>query len=158
MCVEPAHIPLKGILPARVITRVGLWTLKPSQLSTQTGRFKAQASDSRAYVMLANFSDTPLVILKFTVLGVAELVSEALVDGGNASRPCVETHKGRKNEVVYRNFLEGKLGHLPSKERGRIEPVLLKYAHVFHDEDSNDFKTRELVEHEIILEDSTPIR
>ena len=40
----------------------------------------------------------------------------------------------------------------------KIELVLLKYAHVFHDEESNDFKATELVEHEINLEDPTPIR
>ena len=103
VCVEPAHIPLQGVLPARVLTRVGQDTRRPSQLSTQPDRFKAPVSDSRAYVMLANFSDTPLVIPKSTVV---EQVSETLVDRVNASRPRAETGKRTKNEALYRKLLE----------------------------------------------------
>jgi len=39
-----------------------------------------------------------------------------------------------------------------------IEPVLMKYAHVFHDEETNDFKGTEVIEHKIVLEDTRPIR
>jgi len=39
-----------------------------------------------------------------------------------------------------------------------IEPVLMKYAHVFHDEESNDFKDTDVIEHQIVLEDTRPIR
>ena len=39
-----------------------------------------------------------------------------------------------------------------------IEPMLLKYAHVFNDEDSNDFKGTDVIEHQIVLEDARPIR
>ena len=35
--------------------------------------------------------------------------------------------------------------------------MLLKYAHVFHDEDTNDFKAADVVEHEITVERDTPI-
>jgi len=35
-----------------------------------------------------------------------------------------------------------------------IEQVLIKYAHVFHDEESNDFKGTDVIEHQIVLEDS----
>jgi len=80
------------------------------------------------------------------------------VDRVNASRPRAETGKRTKNEVFYRKLLEGKLDHLASEDRKKIEPVLLKYAHFLHDEESNDFIATELVEHEINLENPTPIR
>jgi hypothetical protein len=39
-----------------------------------------------------------------------------------------------------------------------IEPVLLKYAHVFHDEETNDFKGSDIIEHQILIGDSRPIK
>jgi len=36
--------------------------------------------------------------------------------------------------------------------------VLQKYAHVFHDEETNDFKSTDIIEHQISLEDNKPIR
>jgi hypothetical protein len=36
--------------------------------------------------------------------------------------------------------------------------VLEKFAHAFHDEDTNDFKFTTVVEHKIIVTDPTPIR
>jgi len=50
------------------------------------------------------------------------------------------------------------LDHLPQEERRLIETVVLKYAHVFHDEDTNDFKATAVVEHEITNEGDTPTR
>jgi hypothetical protein len=153
VCVEPAHIPIQGIHPARVITRVGLDTRV-----TQPEYFKTPVPNSRAYVMLANFSDTPIMIPKSTVLGVAEQISETLVDRINTSQQHTEPGKRKKNEGLYSKLLKGKLDHLPSEDRKKIEPVLLKYAHVFHDEESNDFKATGLIEHEINLNDPTPVR
>ena len=43
-------------------------------------------------------------------------------------------------------------------EKQVTEPVLIKYAHVFHGEDSNDFKSTDVIEHQIVLEDTRPIR
>jgi hypothetical protein len=51
----------------------------------------------------------------------------------------------RKNEGLYQNFVHGKLDHLPEEQKDSIEPVLLKYAHVFHDEDTNYFKGTDLI-------------
>ena len=39
-----------------------------------------------------------------------------------------------------------------------LEPVLRKYKHVFHDEQCNDFKSTEVVEHQIDTGDAKPIR
>ena len=151
VCVEPAHIPMHGILPARVITRVGLSITQPEHN-------KAPIPNSRTHVMLVNFGDSPITIPKSTVLGIAEQVSETLVNRINTSQRCKEMGKVIENEVLYRKLLGGKLDHLPSEDREKIEPVLLKYAHVFHDEESNDFKATDVVEHEINLNDPTPVR
>ena len=50
------------------------------------------------------------------------------------------------------------MDHLPQEEKDLIEPVLLKYAHVFHDEDTNDFKGTDIIEHQIIVDNVPPIR
>ena len=37
-----------------------------------------------------------------------------------------------------------------------IEPVLKKCAHVFHEEESYDFKCTDVIEHQIVLENQRP--
>jgi len=113
--------------------------------------------------MLANFSNKPLVVPKATVLGVAEEISESLVDRINPkcrseSDPPVKSHRQKKNEALYRKLLQGKLYHLSQDERQTIEPILLKYAHVFHDENTNDYKCTDVMEHQILVGDTPPIR
>jgi hypothetical protein len=39
-----------------------------------------------------------------------------------------------------------------------IEYILIKYAHVFHDEELKDFKATNFVEYEILVGDTTPTR
>ena len=56
--------------------------------------------------MVANVSDTPLVIPKWAVLGVAEQVSEALVERINArnqsdSSPSSNPKENGENEALY---------------------------------------------------------
>jgi len=51
----------------------------------------------------------------------------------------------RKNEALYEKLLPGKLDHLNN-------------AHVFHDENENDFKCTNVVEHQIQVGDTKPIR
>jgi len=63
-----------------------------------------------------------------------------------------------KNAALYQKLLKGKLNHLPKTERQLLEPVLWKYAHLFHDEETNDFRATDVVEHQIELEDTRPIR
>ena len=106
--------------------------------------------------MLANFSNEPLVVPKATLLCVAEEISESVVDRINPkcksqSDTPVKSHRQRKNEALYRKLLQGKLYHLRQYEIQLIEPNLLKYAHVFHDEDTNDFKCTEVMEHQILV-------
>jgi len=32
-----------------------------------------------------------------------------------------------------------------------MQPVLEKYAHVFHDEETNEFKSTDVIQHQILL-------
>jgi hypothetical protein len=47
---------------------------------------------------------------------------------------------------------------LNKNEKRLIESVLQKYEHVSHDEETNDFKSTNVVEHKIMVTDPTPIR
>jgi len=161
VCVEPAMVPIHGILSARVLTRV---QARPSRQQTSPqGRIVCEAARNCACVMITNFSDEALTVPKATVLGVAEEVSESVVDkintaGQSSVNTPDETSKSVRNRELYQKLLKGKLEHLPQHERQLIEPVLLKYAHVFHDEELNDFKATNVVEFEIPVGDPTPIR
>jgi hypothetical protein len=55
-------------------------------------------------------------------------------------------------------LLKGKQDHLSEEERASIEPVILRYVHLFHDEDSNDFKGTDVIEHRILTGDARPIK
>jgi len=81
VCIEPVQIPIGGILPARALSRVE----QPEHVMTShdddkpTGRFH-----SCACIMVGNFSDEALTIPKATVLGIAEGISESMVNKINA--------------------------------------------------------------------------
>ena len=47
---------------------------------------------------------------------------------------------------------------MTTEDRQHIEPVLRKYAHVFHDEESNDINENNVIDHRIIAGDSNQIR
>jgi len=104
VCVEPAQIPIEGILPARVLSRVELNTQETSQVTSQNSHTETGVPNHCAYIMLANFSNEPLVVPKATVLGITEEISEPLVDSINAgcksdtdspTKPC----RRKKNEA-----------------------------------------------------------
>jgi hypothetical protein len=95
--------------------------------------------------MVANFNDEELTIDKATVLGIAEEVTEGIIDRINVRdnkqpQPLNHREKENKNRTLYKKLLEGKLDQLSEDDRRTLEPVLLRYAHVFHDEETNDFK------------------
>jgi hypothetical protein len=100
--------------------------------------------------MLTNFSNEPLVIPKSTVVGVAETVSETLVNKVNMQN---DTREKKDNDAQFRKLLGDKLDHLTSPER-----ELRRYAHLFHDEEFEEFGAKNVVEHQIIWTDETPIR
>ena len=71
--------------------------------------------------MLASFSDEALTIPRATDLYIAEGIAEILVDKINArseasmTEPPKQPSKGKK-ETLYNKLLQGKLGHLSTKE------------------------------------------
>jgi len=80
VCVEPAQIPIEGILPALGLTRVEPRSDGSSQVMSRDGFDTVRTSDNRALVMVANFSKEELTIPKATVLRVAEEITEELVN------------------------------------------------------------------------------
>jgi hypothetical protein len=159
VCVEPVQIPIEGIFPTRALTRVN-----PSpHVTSQHEHAENRLPNSCAYVMIATFRDEPLTVPKSTVLGIAEEMSGALVNKINPSGesdtklPIKPPRKG-KNEALYRKLLRGKLDHLSLKDRQNVEPILVKYAHTFHEKGSNDFKGTNVIEYEISFNDTHPIR
>jgi hypothetical protein len=163
VCVGPAQIPMQGIFSARVLAPFQPRATQPSNVTSQDGHGTARARNSCAYVMVAYFSDEELTLPKATVLGVAEEISESLVDSvnaGNASGQSQRVKQGNlnRNKALYQKLLKGKLDYLSEEERARIEPVLLRYAHLFHDEDSNDFKGADVIEHRSLTGDARHIK
>jgi hypothetical protein len=113
--------------------------------------------------MLANFSNEPLVVPKATVLGIAEEISEPPVDSINAGCKSdadspTKPRRRKKHEALYNKLLKGELYYLSREDRQLIEPVLLNYVHLFHDEETNDFPGTNVIEHEILVGDAQPIR
>jgi transposase InsO family protein len=117
-------------------------------------------------LMLANFSDEELSVTKATTLGIAQEVSENLLvtlkeqeEGNSNSEYLFGIQEGQEpTGFKCQKYLEEKLSHLNSSERAVIEPVLLRYSNIFHDDESNDFKSTDVVEHRIITGDAQPIR
>jgi len=69
-----------------------------------------------------------------------------------------EPPRKRKNEVLYSKLLKGKLYHLTPEDRHHIEPIIMKYAHIFLDEETNDFKWTTVIEHQIPIGDARRIK
>jgi hypothetical protein len=72
------------------LTRVGTATPRPSDAMSRSSGGKKEAASDRALVLVANFSDEPLTILKSTGLGVAESVSETWVNLVNSDGQTTE--------------------------------------------------------------------
>jgi hypothetical protein len=113
--------------------------------------------------MLDNFSQEKLTLPNATVLGLAEEVSEDFIDQINFGNPQdtespIDSNWEPGNKALYKKLLGGKLDHLGKHEKCFIEPVLRNYTHVFHDEETNDFKSTNVVELVIVVTDRTPIR
>ena len=115
-------------------------------LASKVVHAETDVSGSCAHVILANFSDVELTVPKATVLGVAEEVSELLVNDINEVQTPAKSEPNkppsrRKNEALYQKLLQGKLDHLTEEDRQVIEPILWKYAHVFHDEETMEIRS-----------------
>jgi len=69
ICMEPAMVPIHGVHPARVLTRVQ--TRSSLQLTSLQGHIFSEAPRNCAYEMFTNFSNEALTVPKVTVLGIA---------------------------------------------------------------------------------------
>jgi len=115
--------------------------------------------------MVVNFSKEELTLPKGTVLGLAQEISENLVvsvsDEKNADRGTEQTFFSGSNKKVpkgFKNYVDVKLAHLSRAGKEIIEPVLIKYAGIFHDDEDYDFKSTNVVVHKIETGDATPIK
>ena len=84
--------------------------------------------------MLANLSVEKLTVPKHTVLGIAQQVSEEMIDkirveeGSDIDR----TTRKRKKETLHEKLLPGKLNRLTPEDGWHTEPILLKYSHAMN--------------------------
>ena len=103
---------------------------------------------------------------KRTVLGVAEETSVSIVaaineEGTSNFRNTREKHLKVYmvvNDTSFKEYLQDKLRHLSQAEWSVMEPILIKYRHIFHEEGSNYFRGTDLVEHKIVTGNAKPIR
>ena len=92
--MEPAQILIEGKLPARALSLVESNAHEPSRVIFQSSRSERVVPSYCAYIKLVNFSNEPLVVPKVTVLGVAEEISESLVDRINPKcKSGLDTHQ-----------------------------------------------------------------
>ena len=124
--MEPALIPIEGVLPARVLTRVRSSGCKFSPATSQSDR--AESGSLNTHVLLENFSSETQTIPKATILALAEEVSEALIEKINAgnetsSETPTKPPRKKKNDALYKKLLSGKLDHLTVEDKEQIEPV-----------------------------------
>jgi hypothetical protein len=70
-------------------------------------------------------------------------------EDGNPKREGSAVRTPNKVDTKTKKYLRDSLAHLSDKERAEIEPVLMRYAHVFHDDESGEFGKTDLVRHRI---------
>jgi hypothetical protein len=131
-------------------------------------KFSAEPLDlpktvGRPVAMVAKFSAEPLDLPKDSIGGTVEEMTESIVAmlNCNNGRPSGEgTTKSTPNKVnsKTKQYLRDSLTHQSDEERAEIEPVLMRYAHVFHDEESGEFRKTDLVRHRIETGNAPPIR
>ena len=111
VCVEPAQIPIEGILQARALSRVKSSAHEHSRVKSKSSN-ETGAPSGCAYIMVANFTSEALTIPKTTVLGIAEEGSESLVDRINTdSDQPTKPQRKMRNEALYQKLLQNKLDH-----------------------------------------------
>jgi hypothetical protein len=148
---EPLDVP-KTV--GRPVAMVAKFSAEPLDLPKTVGRPVA---------MVANFSAEPLDLPKDSVVGTAEEMTESIVAmlDCNNGRPSGEgTTKSTPNKVnsKTKQYLRDSLAHLSDEERAETEPVLMRYAHVFHGEESGEFGKTDLVRHRIETGNAPAIR
>jgi hypothetical protein len=112
VCIEPATVHIQGIVVARVLSRVGQTNRHAEQLTPQPTTAKNAPATRSVQVTLANYSSEELTLPNAMVLGVAEEISEQLVDAINAERTTNidPSTKRRANNKLYCKLLKDILG------------------------------------------------
>ena len=107
VCVEPAQLPLEGILVARGLFRAFTKaTERPRQRETTTpvtSRVDQLSNTSPSvyvHVMVANFSHEEIESPKATVLGLAEETSASIVAAINDEEPLSISQNGKTPQKV----------------------------------------------------------
>jgi hypothetical protein len=124
---------------------------------------KGQPCDT-VVLKVVNFSEEPLTVQKGTVLGVAQEISENVVvpidEQGTvkSSDQVLFSGPGQRVTRKVKEYIGTKLAHLSGADRSIIEPVLLKYADIFHHDEDNDFKSTVVIEHRIETGIAAPIK
>jgi len=135
--------------------------------SDVTSRAVSNTSPSvYVHVMVANFSNEEIELPKATVLGLAEETSASIVAAINDKEPLSVIKNWKTSQRVstvekdtwFQEYLRDRLVHLNPEKRSVLEPILLKYRHVFHGEGSNEFRGTDLAEHKIITGEARPTR
>jgi hypothetical protein len=86
----------------------------------------------------------------------------AINDDASPADRCNDRSRQGENVVTdpakFRKYFHDVLGHLSREDKGVMEPVLSRYSHVFTLEENIPLKGTDLVEHQIVTGDATPIR
>ena len=106
MCIEPTHIPIEGVLPARALTSVECGPSKTPLMTSRADHKAVRSPNTSAYVMLASFSDETLTVPKSTVPGIAEEASQPLIDRINQIKELnsdspLRPHRKRKMKLYF---------------------------------------------------------
>ena len=91
-----------------------------------------------------NFSDEELTLHKGMILGIVQEIPENLFVSVSYED---DADRGTEQTFFWK--------HAEKKIR---EPVLIKYAGIFHDDEDNVFKSTKLLVHELETGDATPVK
>ena len=96
--MEPAQIPIKGILPARGLSRVKPKANEPSQVISGDSHDAIRVQNSCKFVMVTNFSNEELTIPNGTLLGVTDEMTELVdrINAGDIPKYCPLNNRQRK--------------------------------------------------------------
>jgi hypothetical protein len=165
VCTEPAHLPLEGVLVSRGVTPVMAQPSCSADMTSRRGGTRQLcrgAARQYVHVRLVNFSHEEIEIPKSTVVAVAEEVSPSLLavindeekpksKGRKMVRRQVNPEKGNHQLTAY---VREVTSHLSGEAKLVMENVLLKYAHVFHDESEGKIPGTDVIEHRIMTGDA----
>jgi hypothetical protein len=128
VCIEPAQLPVEGLLVARALSRLVQPPPNPrseSRVSTVVepaeNQFRRASPHSFVHIVLTNFAREEVVLPKATVVEIAEEISEALVAAINTEKnphASVRTTTTVNIDPEFRQYVGEKLLTCP-RTKGR---------------------------------------